>query len=119
MTTTREVLEMISELGHDVNRDEVRDILERLGDDDFYAEIDGAEYRFIDADYIWDIYVEAIKEITEDCYNIDAPHWLAIDWEETAQNCYVDGYGHTFSHYDGSEEEFELMGTDYYVFRVN
>jgi hypothetical protein len=37
------------------------------------------------------------------------------------QASYVDhdGYGHHFSHYDGSEEEITLGGHDYYVFRVN
>ena len=31
----------------------------------------------------------------------------------------ADGYGHHFSHYDGSGEEITLGGQDYYVFRVN
>ena len=36
------------------------------------------------------------------------PDWLAVDWEETAQNCFVDGYGHTFARYDGYEIEYEF-----------
>lgn len=39
--------------------------------------------------------------------------------ELQAEYASADGYGHHFSHYDGSEEEITLGGQDYYVFRVN
>jgi hypothetical protein len=100
---------------HSVDEDSPDDVIEALEslidnefEDDYYFEFDGNEYRIILDSAIWDIYVDAIKEITNDCYDLkldDKPHWLAvmIDWEETAKNCYVDGYGSTFSGYDGSE----------------
>jgi len=120
-TITRNIIEFIgSGLGASCDRGEIRDIEDKLNsDNDFYADIDGAEFRFIHTDVIWETYVETIKEITEDCYDIKAPDWLAIDWEETAENCYVDGYGHTFASYDGEELEYTFGEEDYYIFRTN
>lgn len=92
------------------------------GDSDFCFEYDGNEYRIITESAIWDIYVESIQSLVEDCYSDvlkldDIPSFIAleIDWEQTAKNAYVDGYGHHFSGYDGSE--LEIGG--YYVFRTN
>lgn len=121
MTIKRQILEFISEeLELDVNRDEVVEFEGLLNsENDFHIDIDGNEYRVINSDCIWDIYVEGIQEITEDCYNIKAPSWLAIDWEKTAENCHVDGYGHHFSSYDGSELECEFGEEGYYIFRTN
>lgn len=105
-------------------QDDVIEALESLIDneceDDYSFEFDGKEYRIILDGAIWDIYVDTIKEITKDCYDLkldDMPHFVAftIDWEETAKNCYVDGYGHTFSGYDGSE----LNAGNAYIFRTN
>jgi len=121
-TIQREVLEFIyDELDLAINRDEVRELTQYLSDltEDFYIEIDGEEYRFIHAENIWDIYVEELKEITEDCYDIKAPSWLAIDWEQTAENCSVDGYGHTFASYDGEEIEYNFNRQPYSIFRTN
>lgn len=119
----RDVLECISiELDLTVNRDEVRELEDKLYTeyDDFFIELDGEEYRFIHEDFIWDIYVDSIKEMVEDCYDIKAPDWLAIDWEETAENVYqADGYGHHFAHYDGNEYEHTIDDALYYIFRVN
>ena len=87
---------------------------------DFTLEFDGNEYRCIHKDSIWDIYVETIKEIVNDCYDLKLdkiPAFIAleIDWGQTANNAYVDGYGHTFSSYDGSEIEV----SNHWVFRTN
>ncbi len=87
---------------------------------DFNFEFDGNEYRMISDSDIWDIYVDEIKQTVEDCYDLkldNIPDFVAwsIDWEQTAKNAYVDGYGHTFSGYDGSEEE----AAGYYIFRTN
>ncbi len=122
---TRDVLNCIKyELQSGIDRDEVRDILEKIDTDydDFEVEIDGQWFRFIHSKYIWDIYVESIKELTLDCYigNGDLPNWLAVDWQKTADNVYdADGYGHHFSHYDGNEYEYEIDGENYFIFRTN
>jgi hypothetical protein len=57
--------------------------------------------------------------VTE-CYDLkldSLPPFIAvpIDWEETAQNAYADGYGHTFASYDGDEHE----AADHWIFRTN
>lgn len=117
----RQILEFIyEELELEINRDEVREIKKSLNsDNDFCADIDGQEYRFIHSEVIWDLYVEGIREVTEDCYDLKAPDWLVIDWEETAQNTFADGYGHHFNHYDGNELECTFDEVDYYIFRTN
>lgn len=112
---------------------EVSDIFEALeeienkihqGEDDFNLEFDGAEYRLIGESHevIWPIYMDSIKDIVEDCYSdvlkLDQiPSFIAVsvDWEQTAQNAYVDGYGHHFSSYDGSE----TTAGGYWIFRAN
>lgn len=100
--------------------DAIEELESKLGDDDFYFEYDGNEYRIISESAIWDIYVEEIQSTVEDCYDLKLdkiPSFIefSIDWEATAKNCYADGYGHHFSGYDGSELEIG----DYYVFRTN
>lgn len=104
--------------------DEIDDLVDSSDEQDFCIELDGKEYRFIDDKYIWDIYVEEIQSVTEECYlndiNTDNLWWIAIDWEKTAQNCFdADGYGHHFASYDGEELEIMLNGDLYYFFRTN
>ena len=106
---------------------ELFDAIEELADkldfeDDFYFEYDGNEYRIIKDSEIWDIFVEEIKNLVEDYYSDvlkldDIPGFIefSIDWEQTAKNIYVDGYGPTFSSYDHSELEIK----DFFVFRTN
>lgn len=102
--------------------DALAELESNIGTDDFRLDFDGNEYRIIAESDIWEIYVEEIKNCVEDCYsdciNLDKiPSFIAvsIDWEQTAKNAYPDGYGHTFSGYDGSEEE----AAGYYIFRTN
>ena len=118
---TRDILEMIQDLQLDINRDEVREIERYLNsDNDFYVEIDGEEYRFINEDAIWDIFVDEIQQLTEECYTGKVEWWIAIDWEQTAENCLeADGYGHHFASYDGNEHEYKLGEENYYIFRTN
>jgi len=93
----------------------------KIGEDDFYFEYDGFEYRIISDISLWDTYRDTIQEITEDCWDLkldNLPSFLAfeIDWEQTANNCLVDGYAHTFSSYDG---ETHIEVAEYNVFRHN
>lgn len=120
-TINREVLEFIhEELELSVDREEARELVEQLEtEEDFFQEIDGQEYRFIKDECIWDLYVDEIQEIARECYNIKAPEWIAIDWEETAENCFVDGYGNHFSGYDGSEIEYDFNDESWWIFRNN
>ena len=120
VTEVKEVINIIRlELGLNTETFEVYELLDNLKKEvDFTQEIDGNEYRFIQGSHIWDIYKEEIEQITVGCYNMEVPSFLAIDWEQTAQNCFVDGYGHTFSSHDGSEIETVILGDGYYIFRT-
>jgi len=124
---TFEILECIID-GHDHSIDEedmdslieALDVIEAGLGGDFSLDFDGNEYRIISDDCIWGIYRDEIQQIVEECYelNLDAlPEFIAvkIDWEETVQNAYADGYGHTFSGYDHSEYE----AGSHWVFRTN
>jgi hypothetical protein len=103
-----------------VHEEEVKELgYEVENSNDFFIEIDGKEYRFISEDVIWDAYVSEIQSITLDCYNLKLPNWLAVDWQKTAENCSVGGYGHTFASYDGDEIEYHFNGKLYHIFRIN
>ena len=75
------------------------------------------DYMLSHSGDIDEVYQEYIEEMVKDCYlpNCEIPSFLAIDWEQTAENCKVDSYGHSFSGYDGSEKE--INGT--YIFCTN
>lgn len=117
---------IIDSQSHRIDMDDAREAIETLRDninqgyDDFTFDFDSNEYRLISESAIWEIYVEEIQRIVEECYEINLdkiPDFVAvsIDWEKTAQNAYADGYGHTFSGYDGSEE----CAGGFYIFRTN
>jgi len=98
--------------------EEIEELCENLGsNNDFIVNLNCGSYRFIAVNSIDDIYETAIQELVEDCYfvNDEAPWWIAIDWEQTAQNCLQDGYAHTFAFYDGKEH----IVSEYYIFRIN
>lgn len=104
------------------NRQDIFDALKSLdcGEDDFTLGFDGNEYRIIKDSAIWEIYRDAIEQIVTDCYDLkldSLPSFIAVsfDWEETAKNAYVDGYGHTFASYDGDDRE----AADHWIFRTN
>lgn len=116
--------EIVDQYSHDLSLTDAREAIEtlrkKMGEDDFSFELDGNEYRLISESEIWDIYVGEIKNIVNDCYDLNLdkiPQFIAlsINWEETAKNAYADGYGHTFSSYDGSECE----AGGYFIFRTN
>lgn len=80
----------------------------------FHVTFGSGEYHFIHESIIWDAYVDEIQNIVESCYDHNIPDFVVIDWEGTAQNCIVDGYGHTFAIYDGEE----LQMDEWYLFRT-
>lgn len=82
----------------------------------------GGECRIIDKGSIDEIWTESLIEQIKDCYDFgkvidDLPSWVAcsVDWEQTAENCKVDGLGHHFAVYDGEEHETD----NHYIFRTN
>lgn len=81
--------------------------------EDFWVD----DVRFISEDVVDEVWTESLIEMIKDCYYLsDVPSFVEIDWEQTAENCKVDGMGHHFNSYDGSEDELVIDGTLYHVF---
>lgn len=113
-----------SSVGYQEAKEALKILRDSMGKDDFTFEFDGAEFRIIAESVIWDIYVEEIRTIVTDCYDLKLhkiPDFIAIeiDWEQTAKNAYVDGYGHTFAGYDGEEKNIQTGEYDYWIFRTD
>lgn len=115
--------EIIDDLDVTPTQEELENLLEKIDFKvDFEIELDGKEYRFIQSDYIDDIYFESQMELIKDCYfpREDLPWWIEIDWEKTIENVLnADGFGNHFSSYDGSEVISEYDNKAYYIFRIN
>lgn len=97
---------------------ELEELCENLGGIDFQIELDGSEYRFIDDNSIEDIFAESVQNMIEECYiTEDMPSLIVghLNWDGIVRDCMMDGYGHHFSGYDGSENGV----TGYYIFRTN
>ena len=60
-----EISEFITdELNLSVNDTEIEQLHDKLETEhDFYIEIDGQDYRFIEEQYIWDIYVDELNKL--------------------------------------------------------
>lgn len=107
----------------DYTFEELKEIIQEIagkldsGEWDFYLEsLACGEVRIIDEDEIEELWTDSLIDQIKDCYQLDdIPNFIEIDWEQTAQNCKVDGLGHHFSSYDG--EEHNTSG--FYIFRTN
>lgn len=112
--------DICSDHGHDLDYYDAKEALETMGmtlSVDFNLDLDGAEYRIVSGMEIGEVYEDAIKEIVLDCYELNLPSFFddsCINWDQVANNCLADGYGHTLSTYDGSESEIE----GFYIFRT-
>jgi len=111
-----------TEIGVSFDTDSAADLLDKLQtDNDFEVDIDGGSYRFIDADDIDEIWTDSLIELLHDCYEV--PDNLAnyIDYDKWADDCKVDGMGHHFSGYDGSEYEAcnDKNVIQWHIFRTN
>lgn len=112
---------------HSLTYSEAKEALETLESEsgDFIFELEGEEFRLIHEDEIEDTFASEVRSTIEDCYDIEnlidrdkigflADH-IEIDWPGVVDACLQDGYGHQFSHYDGSE----YSAGGYYIFRTN
>ena len=92
-------------------------------EDDFWLdELGYGEVRVIDKEAIAELWHEGLIQTIKDCYDFadtleNIPDWVAchIDWDQTAENCKVDGLGHHFASYDHEEHNTET----HYIFRTN
>ena len=118
---------IVDEHNHSIDEENPENIIDALDvieaglGDDFSLEFDGNEYRIISDSIIDGVYTDTIKELVSDCYpEVEKAlehSWIAIeiDWDQTVKNAMQDGYGHTFSSYDGSEHD----AGDHWIFRTN
>ena len=79
----------------------------------------GEEYQVLtndEADEEWernlDSYIDECLEIPDHV----KPYFDEDKWKDDAR---IDGRGHSINHYDGTEEEEEVNGTTYYIYRRN
>jgi hypothetical protein len=116
---------IVDEHEHSIDEDSKDELIEALeaidGETDCNVEFDGNEYRIISDSEIESVYRDEIKALIDDCYpevtKAMEHSWIAIeiDWDQTIKNAMQDGYGHTFSWYDGSEYNTK----NHWVFRTN
>lgn len=83
---------------------------------DYWLDLPTGEVRIISSDHIDELWTESLIEQIKECYDLsELPPFVAVDWEQTAANCKVDGMGHHFSSYDGEEHNT----ANFYIFRTN
>jgi len=93
----------------------VREVIDKAvhnGEVDFW--VDGV--RFISECSIDQIWTDSLIEQIKECYDLDLPDFIEVDWEATADNCKADGMGHHFNSYDGCEDEIYIGSDLYHVF---
>lgn len=103
---------------------EVKELMQELldnvvGEDcvDYWFELEGGEVRIISEDHIDELWTDSLIEQVKECYDLsNVPSFVEIDWNQTAENCKVDGMAHHFSTYDG---DTELDVENVYIFRTN
>ncbi len=84
-------------------------------------ETEDGEYMVLTDDEADSQWIEQLGQIFDDCYLPEiAPHlrdyFNRERWIEEAQQ---DGRGHTLSGYDGEEQEAEVDGETFYIYRTN
>jgi hypothetical protein len=103
----------------DYTFDELKSLMVEILDNaenDYWLELEGGEVRLIHDDSIDQIWTDALIGQVKECYNLDdIPSFISIDWEQTAENCKVDGMGHCFAGYDHEEHK----SGDWNIFRTN
>jgi len=115
-----DIMDFLEQEDLEPEQDDVQLLLDEilLGQEDFYIELDGKEYRFIYEHAIDDIYAEEQRDFIEQELP-DLPSYVEIDWEQTIENVKADGFANWFAGYDGQELEAEFDGMFYYIYRVN
>lgn len=92
---------------------EVLEACEALEDSQYFA-LDGAEYRVVSDEELFDVYLEEFISLNEGTFDI--PAWLQVDWEASARDVIASyGYASYFSSWDG---ETHIEVDHYNLFRV-
>lgn len=121
---TKTALKIAKILDSEAIREDARAILEAYKEQkDFVVELNEGEYRIIHDNAIDDIFDREIRELADECYDIEGikkkmgnvGRYFTFDYDSFVRDCRYDGYGHHFSSYDGSEESVGPWN----IFRVN
>jgi hypothetical protein len=85
-----------------------------------YTQNDG-EYLVLDDDEAEKAWSESIENYYEEYIepNLEGNLSAYFDYQKWERDAKMDGRGHSLNHYDGSEDEVTVDGTDYYIYRVN
>lgn len=88
-----------------------------LTSSEFCIDLLCGEIRLIHNDDIDQLWTEGLKETIQECYELpdDLPSFIVIDWDQTVENCKVDGLGHHFGSYDHNA----YVCNSYNIFRTN
>ena len=99
-------------------KDLINEIKDKMRSEDDFR-IDSllcGEVRIIEENAIEEIWHASLIEQIEGCHDLSfIPSFVAIDWEQTVENCKSDGMGHHFASYDHEEHSCE----GFYIFRTN
>lgn len=120
---TKTALLISKEIDHSDIRTDARDILGAVDGNDFTVELGRTEYRIIHDSVISDIFDEEVRELADDCYDIEGikeklgnmGRYFTFDYDSFVRDCEMDGYGHHFAGYDGKE----IKVGDWHIFRIN
>lgn len=122
-----EYLEKWEEYRKETENNEVSLTFENwLSIDDNGTEVDVEEYDERSSDWLvytdseaddaWD---ESLENYIDDCLEIPASMRNYFDRESWKSDARMDGRGHCLSGYNGHEEEQQVNGTTYYLYRQN
>lgn len=120
---TKTALKIALEIDHSDIRSDARDILSAYNGKDFIVELGRKEYRIIHDDVIDDIFDSQLRELVDECYDIEeikekmgnVGRYFTFDYDSFVDDCRIDGYGHHFASYNG--EEIEV--SNWHIFRVS
>lgn len=119
MTELTEKMEAVAELlGLD---DEEKENLKESAYDENIIEYYNEEYEVLTDDEADDRWEQELDNYIDECIRPELPDFVSNYFDEDAwkRDARFDGRGHAISSYDGNEEEVEINGTYYYIYRQN
>jgi len=100
---------------------DVQDITETGYYDDNEFEADGGEYLVLTDDEADDMWDERLEDYIDECILHELPEQYQsyFDRESWKRDARHDGRGHTLNHYGGSEDEEQVDGEWFFIYRTN
>jgi len=94
--------------------------IEVYAHDECFLEVNGDYYLVYTDDEANDAWEESMDNYIDEIVLEEIPEHLRgyFDYKGFKHDCSFDGRGHTLASYDGQEEEIEVEGTTYYIYRT-